>query len=179
MIKILIVDDSETETTILRHILEENTDFQVIGCARNGAEAVRLVPLLKPDLITMDIQMPVMDGFEATRLIMSQNPTPIVVISSNLNDIELDATFRALNAGALSVLAKPFHITSPTFKYERKRIIDTVRSMAEIKVAKRRDPVDNTPQQFTIRPVAAEKHGTQEIVAIGASIGGKIGRAHV
>ena len=172
MIKILIVDDSETETTILKHILEGNADFQVIGCAKNGAEAVKLVPKLKPDIITMDIQMPIMDGFEATRLIMSQNPTPIVVISSKLNDIELDTTFRALNAGALSVLAKPFHVTSPTFKVEQKRIIDTIRSMAEIKVVKRRAPVDKSPQKSITQPEATEHHGTQEIVAIGASIGG-------
>lgn len=170
MIKILIVDDSPTETAILKHILEENTDLQVIGCAKNGAEAVRLIPLLKPDLVTMDIQMPVMDGFEATRLILAQHPLPIVVISSQLHDESMNITFRALNAGALSVLAKPFDITSANFEQERRRIVETVRSMSEVKVIKRRILGHKSPP--TKLSPFEEKLGKPEIIVIGASIGG-------
>jgi len=172
MIRILIVDDSKTETEILKHLIEENADLQVVGCAKNGAEAVSLVPLLKPDLITMDIQMPVMNGLEATRLIMAQNPTPIVVISSRLHEGDLDVTFQSLDAGALSVLAKPFNITSPTFNLERKRIIDTIRSMAEIKVVRRRVYVNKPTRKSIISPVMKEALGSYNIVAIGASVGG-------
>ncbi len=168
MIKILIVDDSETETAILRHIIEEHADLEVIGCAKNGAEAVRLASLLKPDLITMDIQMPVMNGLEATRMIMEQNPTPIVVISSKLHEKDLDITFKSLDAGALCVLAKPSNITSPTFDIEQKHIIDILRSMAEIKVIRRRA----LTQKLITPLVTKEVHRGYEIVALGASIGG-------
>jgi len=170
MIKILIVDDSETETAILKHIIQENADLEVIGCAKNGAEAVKLVALLKPDLITMDIQMPVMNGFEATRIIMAKNPTPIVVISSILNNRELNVSFEALDAGALDVLAKPRNITSPTYTIDRKRIVDTIRNMAEIKVIRRRTHVPN--QKPPVPLIRKEIMGIHEIVAIGASIGG-------
>lgn len=168
MIKILIVDDSETETAILRHILSEHADFEVIGCAKNGAEAIKLVPLLKPDLIAMDIKMPIMGGIEAISYIMSHHPTPIVVISSHLDDERLDATFRALNAGALSVLDKPSNINTPTFKHDQQRIIDTIRSMAKIKVVKRR----TFSKKSDIKELPIATHEAHEIVAIGASIGG-------
>lgn len=170
MLKILIVDDSETEIAILKHIFESEKDICIIGFAKNGKEAVRLVPLLKPDLITMDIQMPVMDGFEATRHIMAEYPTPIVVISSQLNE-NMNTTFHALNAGALSVIEKPMNITSPTFSQISKRIIDTVRSMSEIKVIKQHLSSLKYKKNFSSSPVT-KKNSTYEIVAIGASIGG-------
>src|SRR5688572_14230492 len=138
MIRILIVDDSETETLLLKSILSAEKDFEIVGWAKNGKEAINLVNLLKPDLITMDIFMPVMDGFETTRAIMASHPIPIVVVSSRLYDESLDTTFKALEAGAISVLEKPFNIFSPAFKKEKRKIIDTLRSMAEIKVIKRR-----------------------------------------
>lgn len=171
MINILIVDDSETEIAILKHLFESEVDFKVVGCAKNGAEAVKLVALLKPHLITMDIHMPVMDGLEATRLIMSQYPTPIVVISSKLNDEALNATYHALEAGALSVLDKPTDIAALSSKRAHKQIIDTVRSMAEIKVITRRFQMAKTPTPSvsTTTDYSGRKY---EVVCIGASIGG-------
>lgn len=171
MIKILIVDDSATETALLTHIFEEHPDLKVIGCAKNGAEAIKLAPLLKPDIISMDIQMPVMDGLEATRIIMSQFPTPIVVISSKLNDGSLDVTFNALKAGALSVLAKPGNVTSTSFENEKKRITDTIRSMAEINVVRRRAKIKQTTQK-AIPPSIPKSLSKPEVIGIGASVGG-------
>lgn len=170
MIKILIVDDSDTEIAILRNLIEAESDMQVVATARNGAEAVRLTNKLKPDLITMDILMPVMDGFEAIRLIMSQTPTPIVVISSKANDEELDTTFRALQAGALSVLEKPRDITAPSFKMTRKHMMDTLRGMAEIKVIRRRFHTKKNHKP----PISSPKFDSRafELIAIGSSVGG-------
>lgn len=170
MIKILIVDDSDTEIAILKNLIESESDMQVIGIAKNGAEAVKLTTKLKPDLITMDILMPVMDGFEAIRLIMSQTPTPIVVISSKANDEELNTTFKALQAGALSVIEKPTNITSPSFKMTRKHIMDTLRGMAEIKVIRHRFYAKkNHPS-----PIPSHKFNNHfyELIAIGSSVGG-------
>src|SRR5579883_3376937 len=115
MINILIVDDSMTETILLKKIFESEPDMRVIGCAKNGKEAVELAAQLKPDVITMDIVMPVMDGYEATRMIMSKTPVPIVVISSKANSNSLAITFEALEAGALSVLGKPLDVSAAAF----------------------------------------------------------------
>lgn len=171
MIRILIVDDSDTEIAILKSIFVKEKDFEIVGFAKNGKEAIEIVPLLKPDLITMDISMPIMDGFEATSYIMSHNPTPIVIISSKVNDESLRATFRALEAGALGVLDKPVKITDPTFKYQRQRIIDTLRSMADIKVIKRRFNIKPKATEVVKIPTPNEIH-EPEIVVIGSSVGG-------
>lgn len=170
MIKILIVDDSETERTILKNIFQSETDITVVGYAKNGKEAVEMTAALKPDLITMDIHMPFMDGIEAIRHIMSQNPTPIVVISSTVNDTELNTTFKALAAGALSVLAKPTDIRSSDFAASKNNLLEVVRSMAEIKVIKRRFVTHSLPK--VIVPTEALSPACYQIVAIGTSVGG-------
>ena len=171
MIKILIVDDSLTAATLLKGIIEAEDDMSVIGRARNGQEAVKLCAELKPDLITMDINMPVLDGYDATRLIMSQTPIPVVIISNNINDKLLGATFKAMDAGAVAVLPKPENISAAEFEPQRKTIIDTLRSMAEIKVVKRRFNVkSNTKPPVKFPTQVAPSHF--EIIALGISIGG-------
>src|ERR1700730_5591861 len=130
MIKILIVDDSNTEILILQTLFESEPDIKVIGCARSGPEAIKLAASLKPDLITMDIMMPGMNGFETIRNIMSHTPIPIVVISSRINSGDLTATFQALENGAVSVLEKPTDISADGFEKMRKRMITTLRTMS-------------------------------------------------
>lgn len=172
MINILIVDDSETEIAILKAIFSEQADLRVIGCAHNGKEAFELTKKLNPDLITMDLHMPIMDGIEAIHSIMAQHPTPIIVISSRLNDETLNGTFRALDAGALSVLDKPVNILSPQFSGMRKRIIETVRSMAQIHVVKRRFNTKKHAALSHMLTIDKDKNHAYEIIAIGASVGG-------
>lgn len=115
-------------------ILQNAPDLQVIGTARNGAEAVRLAKRLKPDVITMDIFMPEMDGFEATRQIMSETPCPVVIISASTDKDQRDLTFNALKAGALSVLEKPT-LQDTTEVYQA--LANQVRLMSEVKVVRR------------------------------------------
>ncbi|WP_454781636.1 chemotaxis-specific protein-glutamate methyltransferase CheB [Legionella sp. WA2022007384] len=169
MIKILIVDDSPTEAALIQHIIESEKDMEVIGIAKNGREAIDLTATLNPDLITMDIQMPIMDGLEATRIIMAQNPTPIVVISSMVNDESLAATFHILEAGALTALAKPVNVFSPAFEESRAHIVDTLRSLSDIRVVKKplkkHLPLDESKKHQT-------EHANYEIIGIGASVGG-------
>lgn len=171
MIKILIVDDSETETQLLKYIFSQDPNIEIIGYARNGKDAIFLANKLKPDLITMDIQMPVMDGLEAIRYIMSHQPVPIVVISSKL-DSTLDLTFSALEAGAVSVIDKPKAITSPNFKESQNRIIDAVRGLAEIQVIKRRFFSKSTKYKTKVAPPSDNASRNYEIVTIGVSVGG-------
>lgn len=183
MIKILIVDDSQTETRIIKSMLESQEDMCVVGCARDGKEAVEMNARLKPDVITMDLEMPVMDGHTATRLIMAQNPIPIIIISSRLDDPMQDMTFLALDAGAVSVLAKPVDVSSAGIDKYKTKIIQTVRSMAEIKVVKRRfNTRGSIEQSHLLRESihhASHKRGSFELVAIGTSIGGPQTLKHI
>jgi two-component system chemotaxis response regulator CheB len=173
MIRVLIVDDSPTEVALIQHIIESTHDMIVVGVAKNGKEAIELTAKLKPDLITMDIQMPVIDGLEATRIIMAHHPTPIVVISSTVSDESINATFHILEAGALTALAKPVNIFSSSFKERSAYIIDTLRSLSEIRVTKK--PLK---ESLTDEKRKAGKHehkvkvGHYELIAIGASVGG-------
>ncbi len=165
----MIVDDSPTETLILKRLFESESDIEVIACAKDGLEAIKLAEKLHPDVITMDIIMPVVGGVEAIKRIMSTCPVPIVVISSRLGDEVLNAGFRALEAGALAVLDKPVSITSPESKYQLKNLVSTVRAMAEIKVIKRRFAA-TVPVANKIDNSLKQRHF--EVVAIGASAGG-------
>lgn len=173
MINILVVDDSETEAALITRIIESEPDMKVIGVARNGKEAIDLTARLKPDLITMDIQMPIMDGLEATRRIVSEYPTPIVVISSTISNESVQATFPILEAGALSALAKPQNMFDPTFETTRKHITTTLRTMSEITVAKKRIRTSPTEKQVSA-PEQKLPYVNYELLAIGVSVGGPL-----
>lgn len=168
MIRILIADDSPTDAAILKSLFDAEQDMTVVAIATDGQQAVTLAEKLKPDIITMDIKMPKMDGYEAIDLIMRESPTPIVVISSMIGESESEATFRALEAGALTVLPKPIHIQSPVFAIMKRHMLDTLRSMSEIKVIRKR--TIGTPSAIT--KYAAPIHGQYDIVVVGSSVGG-------
>jgi two-component system, chemotaxis family, protein-glutamate methylesterase/glutaminase len=106
-IRVLVVDDSLVAREMLSQILASDSEIEVVGEARDGEAAVRMVAELKPDLITMDIHMPKMDGLEATEQIMAFHPTPILVVSSSVHGEGMGRAFGALSAGALEVVKKP------------------------------------------------------------------------
>ncbi|WP_340680591.1 chemotaxis response regulator protein-glutamate methylesterase [Paraglaciecola sp.] len=105
--RILIVDDSTFFRRRIAQILQEDPELQVVGEAKDGIEAIRLVKQLKPDVVTMDVEMPVMDGISAVKQIMAQCPVPIIMFSSLTQD-GAQATLNALDAGALDFLPKRF-----------------------------------------------------------------------
>ena len=133
MIRILIVDDSKTIRVILKELLGGDPEIEVVGEAVNGLEAIDMTRLLKPDLITMDVAMPVMDGLAATRRIMKENPTPIIVVTAKSNFQEMNVAFEAMEAGALDMLAKPkgFGLEPPTWETE---FLQMVKSLANVKL---------------------------------------------
>nr|CRH05196.1 Chemotaxis response regulator protein-glutamate methylesterase [Candidatus Magnetococcus massalia] len=135
-IRIVIVEDSSVVSMLLKAFIDNEPDMEVVGVAKDGREGVALVTQLRPDLVTMDIRMPVMDGFEATQEIMATVPTPIVVISSSVDDEELQITFNAINAGALSVLEKPHGPGHPQFDQDRRNVVEMVRVMSEVRVVR-------------------------------------------
>jgi two-component system chemotaxis response regulator CheB len=107
MIRVLVVEDSPTARALLVYILEEDPVIQVVGQATNGREGVEMVARLRPDLIIMDVVMPDMDGLEATRRIMAQHPTPILIVTAHADSPKLNVVFEAMKAGALDVVNKP------------------------------------------------------------------------
>ena len=106
MIRVLVVDDSPLMCKFLTNIMNCDPQILVAAVANNGKEAVDLVPRLKPDIITMDIDMPVMDGFEATKEIMASHPTPILIVSSTGYKTGMEKVFKAISYGALDVIDK-------------------------------------------------------------------------
>ena len=106
MIRVLVVEDSPTWAKKLTLLLESDGEIKVVGQATNGQQAVEMAADLRPDLITMDVVIPDMDGLEATRRIMAANPTPIVIITASENELAYNLVFTAMQAGALDVISK-------------------------------------------------------------------------
>src|SRR4029079_1568644 len=130
-LKVLVVEDSRTVRHLMVHLINQTPDMQVIGEATDGGEALDMTAKLAPDVILMDVVMPRMDGLEATRQIMQTRPTPIVLISATLGTSETEIAFKAIKAGALTVLHKPAVSGNPK---EISTLLSTVRGMAGVHV---------------------------------------------
>ncbi len=136
MVRVVVAEDSPTARALLVAILRSDPIFEVVGEAADGVEAVEMVKALRPDVVTMDIQMPRLDGFEATKTLMIEAPTPIVIISS-LDVASVTVSVAALAAGALAVLPKPVGVTAPDFARVSRHLLMTVRAMSEVKLVRR------------------------------------------
>lgn len=173
MIKVLVVEDSPVVREFLVHILGADPGIQVIGTANDGEQALVAVARQRPDVITMDIHMPKLDGLEATRRIMETHPTPIVIVSGSTDPREVSTTFRAMEAGALAVLRRPAGIGHPDHEASAAELVQTVKLMSEVKVIRRWPKAGRQPQ---VPPPAQAHHAQIEakarVVAIGASTGG-------
>jgi two-component system chemotaxis response regulator CheB len=172
-IRVLIAEDSLVARELLVSILQNAPGLQVIGTARNGAEAVRLAKRLKPDVIAMDVYMPEMDGLEATRRIMAEIPLPIVMVSASFNKNEQKLTFDALQAGALSILEKPT-VYDPSEAHAL--LADQLRLMSEVKVVRRWNKSRQCPSQAQpmVKSSALRRNGESKIqlLTIASSTGG-------
>lgn len=169
MINVLIVEDSPVVKDFLVHVLSDS-DIKVIGTAGNGLEALEFVKKTKPDLITMDIYMPRMNGLEATRRIMETSPVPIVIVSGNWDPNEVQTTFDALDAGALAVVQRPRGLGHADYDSSVAELVRTVKLMSEVKVVRRwpRTRPKSRQKDTALLPASEEV----KVVAIGASAGG-------
>jgi two-component system chemotaxis response regulator CheB len=166
MIKVLIVEDSLTAQVLLKHILGSDADIQVVGTASNGLEALKFMQNNQPDLITMDLHMPIMDGLEATRTIMETKPVPILIVSNDWDSANKADAFDYLEAGALAALEKPQAAGDASFQDLCKELIQTVKIMSEIKVIKRFPARSKRKSERTV------DHQGLKLIVIGASTGG-------
>ena len=178
MIRVLVVEDSPVVREFLVHVLNCDPAIQVIETASNGEEALEAVEQARPDLITMDIHMPKMNGLEATRRIMETHPTPVVIVSGSSNSREVATTFHAMEAGAVAFVERPRGIGHPDHEATAKELVQTVKLMAEVKVVRRWAHLRREAVAAAIQPPAeVSLHQLPEeikLVAMGASTGGPL-----
>ncbi|MBC8099163.1 MAG: chemotaxis-specific protein-glutamate methyltransferase CheB [Armatimonadetes bacterium] len=170
-VRVLVADDSATARYHLTQALLSTPQLRVIGEARNGEEVLQLAAQLQPDVISMDIHMPRMDGLEATRRLMMQHPTPVVVVSALLEH-DLDLAFQALQAGALAVVEKLPNTQHPTFAAKQQQLVKTLIAMSDVKVIRRGRTGQIAPNSVVESVNAPYPRIVPEILAIGASAGG-------
>ena len=169
-VRVLIADDSLVAREMLAQILLSDPDIQVVGQAANGEEAVDLVARLRPDLVTMDIHMPKMDGLKATERIMAFTPTPFLVVSSSVHGEGMGRAFDALNLGALEVIKKPEPRDWADLERIGREVIRKVKILANVKVITHiRGRHDRRGEAVGAPKGSGAGRG---IVAIGSSTGG-------
>lgn len=171
LIRVVIADDSMVAREMLSQILSSDPGIEVVGVARDGREAVEMVARLRPDLVTMDVHMPNMDGLQATEQIMAYTPTPILVVSSSVYGEGMGRAFDALSIGALEVIKKPEPKDWQALQAIGQDIIRRVRILSRVRVIThirgRRASTGAAPE----KPLRAHRRGMQ-CIAIGSSTGG-------
>jgi two-component system, chemotaxis family, protein-glutamate methylesterase/glutaminase len=172
-VRVVIVDDSLVAREMLAQILASDPGIEVVGQASDGKQGADMVARLRPDLVTMDIHMPNMDGVAAVEHIMAYSPTPILVVSSSVRGPGIGYAFEALKAGALEVMKKPEPRDWEDLEHIGREIIRKVKMLSRVKVithiaGKRRTPAHPHPSAKLPRAGS----GGYSLVAVGSSTGG-------
>jgi two-component system chemotaxis response regulator CheB len=175
-IRVLLVEDSPTVRGHLSDILTADPDIELVGEAADGKRAIELCATLRPDVITMDMMLPVMTGLAATEYIMAHCPTPILIVSASVNRGELFRTYEALAAGAVDVLEKPTG-REPEGEWERKylsalKLVSRIRVITHPRARLSTPALPQQPLQPPTKPDIPETGNDLKVVAIGASTGG-------
>jgi two-component system chemotaxis response regulator CheB len=178
-VRLLVVDDSAYNRRNIADVFVGQTDVEVVGKAADGEEALKLVTLLKPDVITLDLEMPRMDGFTFLRILMAKQPTPVIVVSSYA---QRENVFKALELGALDFVPKPDRL-GPEAVEVREEILQKVRVVRSLRptfvpssLVRRQTSgawtPDGQPTAFGAAPAIASYKPPKQIVAIASSTGG-------
>jgi two-component system chemotaxis response regulator CheB len=173
VVRVLVVDDSAFMRRQLTRILEADPELEVVGIARNGEEAVEKTKALEPDVVTLDINMPVMDGLTALTYIMMERPTPCLMVSSLTQEGAL-ATFEALELGAVDFVPKPSGTISVDIDTQAEEIVQKVRAAARARPRGGRRKIVSRSEREEIerRPTPRVTGSSTGVVAVGVSTGG-------
>jgi two-component system chemotaxis response regulator CheB len=170
-IRVLVVEDSPVVAEHLRRIISADPRFEIAGLASSGEEALSMIERLAPDVISMDIHLPGIQGFEATRRIMSRQPTPIVIVSGVRGD-EVPVSMRALQAGALAVVEKPPAATHADYAALASKLCTQLAIMSEVKVVRQRESHMTASTSLHSFEGQFVRRGNSRVLGIAASTGG-------
>ncbi|MDX2105249.1 MAG: chemotaxis-specific protein-glutamate methyltransferase CheB [Candidatus Melainabacteria bacterium] len=171
-IKVHVVEDSLVVQKLLVNILESDPDIKVVGVSESAEHALESISNLKPDLITVDIQLPKMNGLALTQEIMSRDPIPIVVVSGTSEKKDVAKAFDLIEAGALAAIEKPVGFGHSDYQRLAQHFISTVKTMSEVKLVKRRTPLTYKKIKENQNTTSTQIKSQFEIIVIGASTGG-------
>lgn len=168
-IRVLVVDDSPYNRKVISEILESSDKIEVVAKAFDGEDAIRKIVAWKPDLITLDLEMPGMDGFAVLRWLMANNPIPVLVVSSKESN---RSVFKALDLGAYDFVVKPSKTASPKLKELEQELLSKVLSISHLHFEKIKERVLSAPK-IEVKPLTPLKgEHSAEVIAIAASTGG-------
>lgn len=168
-----MVDDSLISRKLHQKIISEDQRFEVIDTARDGEEAFAKVQSLKPHVVSMDVNMPKLNGIEATRKIMKHCPVPILIVSSLYNEKEKRLAVDAAAAGAVHIMSKPHGIMHPDFGKDSRMYLRMLKNMSEVKVVGRRtQAASELVNQRSDSNSESINNVKRDIILIGASAGG-------
>jgi two-component system chemotaxis response regulator CheB len=166
LVRVLVIDDSAFSRQVITRMLRASPLVEVVGVARDGEEALRKTFELEPDLVTLDLEMPKMDGFTFLRLVMSKRPTPVIVISGRAGDADV---FRALELGAVDFLAKPTPHATPELASIERELIRKVHAIRELRIEKVQGRIGAVSGASDLPTTSGPQ---ARVVAIGSSTGG-------
>lgn len=168
-IRVLIIDDSAYSRQTIKKMLESDPHIEVAGIASDGIDAMAKTLRLKPDLITLDLEMPEMDGFSFLRWLMKNRPTPVIIVSSYSDS---KTVFKALEFGAADFIAKPPRMASTEFQKLEKDLLRKVKGIRGFRMDKLSKNLELLEEETTQRPSLDTSADTIQVVAIGSSTGG-------
>ncbi len=166
-IRVLVIDDSAFSRHAITRMLDASPLVEVVGVARDGEEALRKTFELQPDLITVDLEMPRMDGFTFLRVVMNKRPTPVIVISGRTGEEDV---FRALELGAVDFVGKPSPRATPELNNIERELIRKVHAVRDLRIEKVHKRIDAQPS--IAQPQGDSTSSAPKLVAIGSSTGG-------
>lgn len=168
-VRVLVVDDSALMRKLIPQILERDGSIQVVGTAMDGAFGLKKIEDLRPQVVTLDLEMPRMDGFTMLRILMVSSPVPVIVISSRSGD---EKVFKALELGAVDFIAKPTGIISDELLNIQQDLHEKVQAVFKLNLAQVHKRTEGPkPPEFPL-PSRKTPPGFVDLVAIGASTGG-------
>ncbi|SFA41726.1 two-component system, chemotaxis family, response regulator CheB [Parageobacillus thermantarcticus] len=171
-VKVLVVDDSAFMRKLIVDFLSESPQIEVVGTARNGKEALEKVSLLNPDVVTLDVEMPIMNGLETLKQMMTKHPLPVVMLSSTTTE-GAENTITAMQYGAVDFVAKPSGVISLDLYKVKEELINKVLLASRANVrAISKDNAGEMRANQRIKTVCDRKHQRKKIVCIGTSTGG-------